>query len=122
MIATTQEQFGSRLSAQGDFGSVDAEDPGVASGCAQRARHSGSRQKPKFHKALCDVAGEVDTVEDAVFAFFEFRQTPRGPGVTAPLVETQLHYVPSMELSECGVNTPYHINATEKVLVSELEG
>jgi len=92
-----QEELGGGLAAQSDFGSVDAEDPGIAPGRAQGARHLGSWQKPKFHKPLRDIGGKIEAVEDAVFALLEFSEGDGGPYGATLLLETQLHYALSMK-------------------------
>ena len=118
MSVQTQDELGSGLAAQSDFRSIDTEDAGVATGCAQGAGHLGSGQKPKLHQAMCDVGRKIDAIEDPVFAPFEFSEGARGPGRAALLLETQLHYDLSMEWFRSAVNIPKHINATETVLVS----
>lgn len=95
--ATTEEELGGGLAAQGNFRSVDAENPGVATGGAQGAGHLCSGQKPKFHKALRDIGGEIDVVDDAVLAPFELSERDGGPGGSPLLLETQLHYNLSMK-------------------------
>ena len=68
-----QKDAGSGIPAEGDFRTIYTKDPGIASGGTQRAGYLRTGQKPKFHKALCDIGREIDLIEDAVFALLEFR-------------------------------------------------
>lgn len=106
MSVETQQEFGSRFTPQGHFGTIHAKNAGIASWGAQGSRNLRSGQKPKFHQTLGDVFGKVDAIEYAMLAGFELGEADGRPGGPPPLLETQLHYNLSMKLKREGVNTP----------------
>jgi hypothetical protein len=93
----SQEQPRRSLPPQGDFGAIYTKHARVAPGCAMGANHRHAGQKPKFHKALRDIWRQVDAVQNALFASFELGEGSRGLGDPPSLLETQLHYDPSMK-------------------------
>ena len=64
-------EAGSGFASEGDLGTVDAIDAWTAPGGPEGRRDAASGEEAELHKALGDVRGEVDPVEDRFFSLSE---------------------------------------------------
>jgi hypothetical protein len=63
-----QNEASGRLSAQRDFGAVDAKYAGVAQGRSLGGGHRSARQETEFHQPPSVIGRQINPVQNAFFA------------------------------------------------------
>jgi hypothetical protein len=94
-----------RFPAQSHLGPVDAEYPRIAAGGASGGSYAAARQKPELHQPPGYIVGQIQVLENAMFALMKLHQTGGRAAVAAmpsppPVLETQLHQMLSMKRAD----------------------
>jgi hypothetical protein len=91
-LVLPEEDVEGGFTAEGDFGTVDAEDAGVAAGGGVSGEDGVAGEEAKFHEAEGEVWGEVDLIDEAGLVLLEVSEGAKG-GLFGILLETELHSV-----------------------------
>ena len=96
-----QLQIGSGLPAESHLGSIDSEDPWIASRRASRGGNPAAGKKPHLHEAPGNIFGKVQAFQDPLLTFSKLpeRGRPTARGVPSRFMiafENELHQGTSM--------------------------